>query len=350
MTLAAMWLRTHRVRHLYIQHAWTLPLRVVEEVLALLSRTDLTLWLVGDTPFTDAHAEVLALWTAESFTGEEFTAAWTNLPDSGTEGSAALKAALTPASWPQRLPDDDFTTFRAACRDLLTPAQFGVVDAYFRRQVVVNRAAIAGMVERGELDEERIAAWLADHWESATSMAQYLTFIRAAQVAIFLAGHYLQVDLDQLISTASVMPRRALRTSETWARLHAYPEPHRAAVCALAGAGVSVAAIAQVTVGGCHPDTSAITLADGEEVTVEPDARVFLTAQWHLRQLQGATDDALLFPTRAGGTLSASSLVQVINDARRELGVAVAPARIGRKPSTGDRWITRWGISIQELL
>jgi hypothetical protein len=37
--------------------------------------------------------------------------------------------------------------------------------------------------------------------------------------------------------------------------------------------------------------------------------------------------------------------VQVIN-ARRELGVAVAPARIDRRPVTGDRW----SISIQELL
>jgi hypothetical protein len=65
----------------------------------------------------------------------------------------------------------------------------------------------------------------------------------------------------------------------------------------------------------------------------------------------GAADDAaLLFPTRVGGPLRASSLVQVINDARRKLGVAVAPARIDRKPITVDRWITRWGVCIQELL
>jgi len=42
-----VWLRTHQVRHLYIQHAWTLPLWVLDEVLALLSRTGATLWLVG---------------------------------------------------------------------------------------------------------------------------------------------------------------------------------------------------------------------------------------------------------------------------------------------------------------
>jgi hypothetical protein len=202
MTLVAVWLRTHQVRHVYVQHAWTLRLHVLEELTGLLEHTNCTLWLVGDTPVTDAHTDVLAPWTDHVVTGEQFLAAWADLLDAGTEATAALTAALEPAQWPDRLPDDDFTTFRAACRDLLAPAQFGVVDAYFRRQVVVNRNAVAGMVERGELDEERIATWLQDRWESCTSMAQYLTFIRAAQVAFSPA------TTSRSISTSSSGPHR----------------------------------------------------------------------------------------------------------------------------------------------
>jgi hypothetical protein len=345
--LVAVWLNSHHIQHLYIQHAWTLPYTVLEQVTTLLEHTSVTLWLVGDTPVTDTYRDILRPWVDDTITGEQFTAAWDDLPE---PPEPVLDGVLEPTPWPENVPDDDFTTFRAACRDLLTPAQFTVLDAYFRREVVITRRVVAAMAERGDVTEEHVATWLQDHWETAPSLAQYLTFIRAAQVAFFLTGYYLQVDLDQLIGTAATMPRRALRTPKTWARLHAYPEPHRAAVCALAAAGVPVETIRQLTVADVDPAAGTVRLPDATTVTIEPDAAIYLTAQWHLRRMAGAADNDLLFTTAGNKPLSASALVTVITTARRELGVAVAPARIDRKGTTGDRWLTRWGVSIQELL
>lgn len=91
-------------------------------------------------------------------------------------------------------------------------------------------------------------------------------------------------------------------------------------------------------------------LPDGTTATIEPDATIYLAAQWHLRQVEGAADGDWLFTTNGNKQMTANAVVRVINDARRELGVAVAPARVDRKGITGDRWLTRWGVSLQELL
>jgi hypothetical protein len=360
-TLAGIWLKTHRVAHLYVQHAWTLPLPALEALLGAVEHTECVLWLVGDTAFTDRHREVLAPWTTVTTTGNEFINAWADIsashgsvplrvPDEGATGGHAGDSAAARPEWPTHVPDDDFTMFRAACRDVLTDEQFTTVDAAFRRHVVVLRRAVAAMVTGGDLSEETVAALLAEHWETARSMAHYITVVRAAQVAFFLAGHYLQVDLDQLIGTATTMPRRALRSPATWARLHAYPEPHRGAVCALAAAGIAVDDMRLIAVGSYDPSTGTVATDDGRSVAVEPAARAFVEAQQHLRDRQGADASDPLFATRVGAPMSATALVTVINTARRELGVAVAPARQDRKAVSGDRWMTRWGVSLQELL
>ena len=194
-----------------------------------------------------------------------------------------------------------------------------------------------------------VAGWLQAQWETTESMAAYVTLVRATQVAFFRAGWHLQVDLDQLIGTAATMPRRALRTPELWHRLRGYPEPHRGAICALAAAGLSVDRIRHLSVGSVSPGTGTVLLPDNAPVQVQAEAQLFVTAQVQLRHLQGANDRDLLFPNRLNKALSGSAIAQVINDARRELGVAVAPDRLDRKPVTGDRWFTRWGVCLQEL-
>lgn len=413
--LATAWLKTHRIRHLYIQHAWTMPFRVLEDLHTVLAHTELTLWLVGDSPYTDTHSAVLdELVTASSdapsdaptdtrtrhfagavtapITGEEFIAAWADtsalrvLPLDCGQGELVASLVAPPATsvdgrtaaavempgqagWPIRVPDDDFTTFRAACRAVLSEAQFTLVDDAFQANVTTVADALAALAGAGPVDEASVAALLAHAWQDAESMAHFITYVRAAQVAFFLAHYYLQVDLDQLIGTAATMPRRAARTSATWARLLAYPEPHRGAVCALAAAGMPVGEIRRLTVDHVDPVTGDLrpTLAtsasgstcgfsgtpDDRTVDVEAAAQVFLRAQAHLRHIQGATGADPLFVTkhgRARNVLTENALVAVITKARQELGVAVAPARLDRKAITSSRWLTRWGVSIQELL
>lgn len=342
------WLATYQVHHLYIRHAWNIRLPILDTLLELLHRTSCTLWLVGDTPFTDGHVETLQPWTSDTVTGEEFLTRWADL-DTGGAAQPADELTLSAGIWPVRVPDDDFTTFRAACRDLLSPGAFTVVDAHFRAGVAEAESQAAALPATTDAREVAVAGWLHEHWEQTESMAAYIVFVRAAQVGFFRAGWHLQVDLDQLIGTASTMPRRALRSPELWERLRAYPEPHRGAICALAAAGLPIDTIRGIAVGGVDTDKGSVLLPDGTSVAVPADARLFLTAQAQLRRLRGADTAAPLFPASHGRALSGAAVAQVINDARRELGVAVASDRLDRKPVTGDRWFTRWGISLKEL-
>ena len=344
------WLLTHRVRHLYVRHAWTLPLHVLDTLLELLERVPCTLWLVGDTRYTDRLADALRPRTDRTVTGEEFLAQWEPVIETrAADGYASSALPGLARCWPDRVPADDFTTFRAACRQLLDPASFALVDAHLRAHVPEAEERARTLPDGAAAREVAVASWLHEHWEQTESMAAFIVLVRAAQVGFFRAGWHLQVDLDHLIGTASTMPRRALRTPELWQRLRAYPEPHRGAICALAAAGLAVDTIGSLTIAGTDADHGRVVLSDGTAVEVAEVARLFLTAQVHLRRQQDHDSAAPLFPTRQGKPLSGQAIAQVINDARRELGVAVAPARLDRKPVTGDRWFTRWGVSLTEL-
>lgn len=181
-------------------------------------------------------------------------------------------------------------------------------------------------------------------------MQHFIVAVRAAQVAAFGAGRFVQVDLDQLIGTAATTPRRAQRNAETWRRLHAYPQPCRAAACALAAAGMGVDPMAELPVAAYDAATGTVKDATGARFTVEPAARLYVRAQQTLRHLEGASETDRLFVNHADRrTMSPRVLATAIRQARRELGVATALAAPDRSTPDPSRWYRRWGISIQEL-
>lgn len=162
-------------------------------------------------------------------------------------------------------------------------------------------------------------------------------------------GTFMRVELDQLVSTAVTMPRRALRDPATWARFRAYPEPHRGAVCALAAAGLTVAQMRDVTLADVGVRGSTVTVA-GRTVPVEAEAQVFVRAQLLLREPETlARPAAVLLPAGNGRRTTETALARVITEARRELGVAVNPVRMDRKRVTGTRWALRWGLKLHGL-
>lgn len=381
--IAIAWLQANNIRHLYVQYAWSIGHDALTDAVELARRAGCHLWLAGDAPYTEHHVRRLADYQPVQWTGEEFLAHWnprlhrrsatteharTTAADVIPRDSTAPDLPLAvPADWPGLLPADDFTTFRSACRDHLTIAQFKAVDdyliaahhlantelvpllAYTRAPDDPQSEEATNAASDTEVVEKFVADWLAAAWEETPTLQHYIVLLRGAQVAAFNAGFYLQVDLDQLIATADGMPRRALRSPAMWARLHAYPEPHRGAVCALAAAGMSLTDMGAVAIGCWDGDTGVATVHD-RRYHVDEHAGIFLTAQQRYRRLHGAGDDDLLFARPSGTPYAARAFATIIKTTRRELGVAVAPARIDRTAPTAHRWTHRWGVSIQELL
>lgn len=360
--VAATWLRTHRIGHLYVQFAWDISHPALTAAAELAKAAQLTLWLVGDSPYTEYREHTLSEYQPQEWTAEEFLDHWRHLTAVDPAGSLAADVLTGPDEgraadplWPATLPNDDFTTFRAACRDRLRPTEFALVDACFldaHRDATTDLLPLLTADEPHPSDglEGSVAGWLAARWETAETLGHFLVVMRAAQVAAFNAGYLLQVDLDQLIGTAATTPRRAQRSERTWARLRAYPQPYRAAVCALAAAGMGVDPMTALPVNAYTPATGVIVDAAGHQFTVEPAARIFLEAQQTLRRLSGAAETDLLLVNPADGKpFAGRTLSATVRLARRELGAAVALAAPDRTTPDPSRWYRRWGVSIQEL-
>lgn len=372
--IVAAWLLAHRVRDLYVQFAWDLSYPALCAAADLARTAQVHLWLVGDSPFSDRHAEYLEPYHPRMWTGDEFLQHWAALTHSeegpvpastppALPATSVARRAAGPsgveATWPAHLPDDDFTTFRAACRDLLEPAAFHTVDEHYRAAhaevvdtlvplLLETRVGKAQAVDRESL-EGTVAGWLAHRWEECESWQHFLVTVRAAQAAAFSSGWFLPVDLDQLLGAAHTTPRRAQRNTDTWRRLHALVEPHRGAVCALAAAGMGVDSIADLAVSSYDADTGLATDAAGRRFTIEEPARIFVETQQTLRRLRGAgAADPLIVPVD-GRRPSPRTLAATVRQVRRELGVAVALPEPDRTTTDPLRWYRRWGVSVQEL-
>jgi hypothetical protein len=349
------WSLARGISDVFIQNAWLLPYHVLTEMLETVPVARWTLWLVGDTGYTDRYRAVVAQFcrthgapAPAPVTAEEFLATWEHLLDSGP-APGLLGSAAADAPWPTRLPSDDFTTFRAACRDLLPEAEFRTLDTYFQ-SAFATATDLAHDLPTGTIEREQaLAGWFHQQWRAVESWQQFLVLVRATQVALFRAGLHLRVDLDRLVGTATTTPQQALRSSETWNRLLTYPEPCRGAACALAAEEVTVRQMRALTVAQVDVAGRSVEVG-GASVAVRADARVFLRAQRHLRTLQtGTRQKTPFFADKQGRPQSEPALARYVTDARRELGVAVSAGRQLRDVSTGSRWMTRWGLSAQKL-
>lgn len=344
-----LWARVHDVDTLYVQNAFLLPAAVLTELLETTLTVPWDIWLVGDTGYSDFVESVVTDFCRNHHRPAEQHVeplALIELAAQADASTSTLTDVATSRPWPTHLPTDDFTTFRAACRDRLDAKDFAVVDALYVEQVA-NASAIARGLPSGLLErEETLASWLHQQWRAAATIQQYIVTIRATQVALFTTGLFLKVDLDRLIGTAAVMPHEALRSPEPWRKLAAYAAPTRGAVCALSAAGLTVRDLRAVNIAHVAPDGSTVQGPRGVVEVFEP-ARVFVRGQ--LLQRAGAALDEPLFVNRRGGPESEPQLARYLTDARRELGVAVAASLKERDPVTGSRWMTRWGLSLKDL-
>lgn len=381
--LAATWLRVHGISDLYVQFAWDITFPALRAAVDLAQTAGVHLWLVGDSPYSDYHSEELSPHHAREWTGTQFLDQWRHLTrqpalepalepgrDADGEPDGASKTSLveggSASEWPSMLPEDDFTSFRASCRDLLPTREFAVVDRAFLaglHDATTTLAPVLGTIpdrsvqfrsNRSSEDEvefeSKVAGWFAQRWEDAESLQHFQVTLRAAQVAAFNVGYLIQIDLDKFIGLAATTPRRAQRNPATWARLHAYPQPHRGAACALAAAGLTTDPMSRLTVDSYDHARGIVTDEHDRQYLIEPAARVFLLAQQTLRHLEGAADDDLLLlnPSNAKA-IAPRALSTAIRRTRRELGAAIALPGPETLPVGANRWMRRWGINVVRL-
>lgn len=343
------WAKAYDINDLYIQNAFLLPLPVITELLTTTLSAGWHVWLVGDTGYRTTVQETVddfcrnhQLSPADVGDGSHFLDTFKTAlaePD-------PIDDSVPVMDWPEQVPCDDFTTFRAACRDLLTPRVFEVVDEFFVRHARAAADVAVSLPRDTVAREQAMADWFHARWREVETVTQFVVVVRAAQVGLFASQLHLRVELDRLVGTAQTMPHAALRRPNAWQRLRAYADPARGAACAFAAAGVPFGHMTKLSLDSVAADGSTARTEAGDYDIFEP-ARPFIRAQHHLRTGAGAGSDDAFFGNQT--QRGEQRLARFLTEARREAGVAVAASYKERDFASGSRWLTRWGLSIREL-
>jgi hypothetical protein len=293
------------------------------------------LWLHTDGPPSKPLEPQMAAWAGQPQPFEQFAAFWKSrrLAPPALGDSRRDQAAPFP-----RVPREDFPTFRAACRDLLAPAEFARVD---QRYVAAFRAA---QQQLAEPTQEGVSGYLRGSVGVCASADELLIILRATQAALFRDGWLLRVALPSFLAIVEREPRAGTRTQGEWARLRPYADPLPGAITALRASGLEVSKLPSVTVGAIAPDGSSVR-GRRETFAVERPAQIFLRAQRALRLGDGASGSAPLF-WRRGAAISEVLALRALRRPVSELGVSLATAT-PHTPSKG--WLRENGITLQAL-
>lgn len=234
--------------------------------------------------------------------------------------------------FPQFLPRADFYEFRAACRDVLTPAQFAHVDTLY---CDTFRTVTKAQPSTDQAASDLLFDAVANH----TSTGEVLTIARATQAALFTQGHLLKIWVPRLLNGVADGDHRRLTPAEIRA-LRAYRTPWRSAAFVLHDADLSLDQISALTVGQVTTDGG---LTGADHLPLHPDARVYLRAQRHYRLLSGATrTDPLV-------TAGQPQLQRAFRRAGSQLNVPAPGNHTRRRSSRNETWRTTLGVTIAPL-
>lgn len=329
------WVEAHRLERVVIAGVEQLRPKELRILIDNLDQTPADVWLWTVPALSNAHIRAFdELATRVEWT--DFVASFRPLsPASPDPGAPA------PAPYPQ-VPVEEFTTFRAACRDLLTRGDFDRVDADYRAA-----HAAASAIAAEEALVERTADLLADRWGTCVSDDEAQVVLRATQAALFCAGWYLGVSLPEFLTAIELRPRIATRPITDWLKLRAYLDPAIGAATALSAAGMELPELVELTLADVAGDGSGATAA-GRRYVVDEPGRAFVHAQLLFRIERGghAGDPFLL---RADRNPTSATVSHALRAPVRDLGLGLIPPRALRQAGTGPRWLATHGLSLTRL-
>ena len=249
------------------------------------------------------------------------------------------------------VPSDNYPTFRAEARRVLSAAEFAHVDATYRAALTTAATAFAQLAEGSGITEETVLTEIRRQLHRCGTTEEMVVRVRGIQAAAHRAGWLVSAVLPRLVVTGEMASRAAVHSPSTWRRLRAYREPYRGAACALAALDLSVQTISGIRIadvgdGGLNVE---VPMAGGRVVLAVPGgADLYLRAQVAHRLIQGADVDELLFATEEG-PMTPKHLADAIRAPITEVGVPLYSQTLERVELDPKRWAHRWGLSVQEL-
>lgn len=218
-----LWLQLSPAQEMYISRAHLLKPWLLEHLMgaACLCGVRLNLIFQGGA-LRRSQQRLLADWPVEERTVADLLAGQSRKRRHAKRNRQVVAKKRLPA-----VPMDDFTSFRAAARQLLNDEDFRTVDAELldavdRTSAYIRRADV--------VDEAGLCEHLRDLIADSEWLPQIITRVRGAQVAAFHAGYLMRANLDVLAATRT--PRVALDI-ETLLLIERYDNPRLTALMVL---------------------------------------------------------------------------------------------------------------------
>jgi hypothetical protein len=289
---AQLWLCAEHVRHLVVLDADRLPPALCTLLGALAAEVRLHLWLVVRTSLISEPLAVLGRrrrWTVRQLLR--------HLPRLAHHADEVNLDGL-------RLPEDDFLTFRAACRERLGPGEFAQVDAAYRDAFRTTQESCRGA--GWDHDRQAVIRQVRVATLPSRSEPETLIRLRAAQAAHFLDGKLVDVVGVPWPAPVDVPPIGLSR--QTAVRLRRVAEPAVACALVLAGiASLQVKRLVSLMVANLSTDGRELVL-DGGRFDIPAHAAGLVRAQLLLCRIVGAGRDSPLFVRDDGLPYSATTL------------------------------------------
>jgi hypothetical protein len=342
------WLIGGGIESLFISRIQLLDGRRLKPLIDLALACGVNLWLMSQQdPLPRTIRELLEEWPVEEVTMADFRKKWRRV---STPKPKADAGQVLSATFP-RVPHDEFVLFRAACRDLLAPKDFKIVDRAFQTTAA---EVVDWLQSQDAIGEEEVGRLVRDIVAPCRTQDEAITLLRGAQVAFFLHRYLLKLDIDRIVAAYAIEEKSELNHS-TAAQLRSYAATRYPAAAALALATdwspleVSSIAIADVGV-----DATSMSLAGFGDLPDE--AAGLVTPHLVHRLLDGASEDDPLFilhtndESRRDDPATDRAIERMLNLILREVGVRITASRSYsglRGRSKGWRW--REGVSVQAI-
>ncbi len=312
--------------HLIVLRAGKLDRRRWELLVELSALTNSQLWLVVQASgLSRSQREGIRDWGMKEYSYEAFKCLSGSWPQ-----TKAASAAPPSSSFPV-VPEDDFAGFRASARMDLTDQDFAKVDAVF---LETKRATDSWIRSSPSTAKDAVAEWLLSLIDSSQLVDEAQTRIRAAQVAFFLAGIHVKVDVRRLTVAWTTPNPTAVDAVSLAQALRAYVNTDYAAIGVLAGLGASPTEIAAIKVADLSDGAETCTIS-AKALEIVSACRSILQAHRLTRLFEGATDTSWLFiPGSFGEAVDGAVSIRSV---RRHIGQATSDTRLLITPRDGFR-------------
>ena len=331
-----LWAAAEEVTDIFVARAHLLAPKILTRLIELGAATGASVWLIQHAAgLPGAQEMALDAWGTTIVSRQEFVDQW-------SETAEEEPRSHPPDLFPP-VPRDEFTSFRASCRALLSRSDFERVDVLFRETVAQARTRLGATPT-----PESVLALAREQCGQTSEFEEVLTRLRALQVATFHAGLLLRVDLSAAAAGwATNGP--PVSDEEAARRLRWFAEPRRGAVSALASTGVvSPGDLARVTVG--EAQAALDDTGTSNKWRLCPAMRPLLRVQLLNRQFEGAnTTDQLFRGEAADGrhtAITSRAIQKLIRGVTRETGLLFPGSSLTAGHESDARWAKHAGLQV----